>query len=72
MVYHFHFQGIFPTQGLNSHLLHWQSDSLPVYHLGNPTKEQDLINILHANLHLKVSFLESPFLIQQTDTHNVL
>ena len=23
-------QGIFPTQGLNLHLLHWQVDSLPL------------------------------------------
>ena len=26
---HFPLQGIFPTQGLNPHLLHWQADSLP-------------------------------------------
>ena len=34
---HFFFQGIFPTQGLNScllHLLHWQVDSLPLNHPG--------------------------------------
>ena len=31
--------GIFPTQGLNPHLLslwHWQVGSLPLKHLGNP------------------------------------
>ena len=31
-------QGIFPTQGSNSHLLrlfHWQVDSLPLHHQGN-------------------------------------
>ena len=28
-------QGIFPTQGLNLHLLHWQVDSLPLSHQGN-------------------------------------
>ena len=30
--------GIFPTQGLNLHLLcllHWQGDSLSLYHLGS-------------------------------------
>ena len=27
---HFLLQGIFPTQGLNLHLLHWQADSLPL------------------------------------------
>ena len=29
-------QGIFPDQELNSRLLHWQSDSLPLSHLGSP------------------------------------
>ena len=30
---HFLLQGIFPTQGSNPHLLHWQADSLPLSHL---------------------------------------
>ena len=29
----FLFQWIFPTQGANLHLLHWQADSLPLSHL---------------------------------------
>ena len=29
-------QGIFPTQGLNPHLLHWQADSLPMSHQQSP------------------------------------
>ena len=29
-------QGIFPTQGSNPHLLHWQADSLLLSHLGSP------------------------------------
>ena len=29
--------GIFPTQGSNPHLLHWQADSLPLRHQGRPT-----------------------------------
>ena len=29
-------QGIFPTQGLNLHLLHWQVDSLPLSHQWSP------------------------------------
>ena len=29
---HFLFQGIFPTQGLNTSVLHWQADSLPLSH----------------------------------------
>ena len=33
---HFLLQGIFPTQGSNSCLLHWQVDSLQLNHLGNP------------------------------------
>ena len=28
--------GIFPTQGLNLCLLHWQTDSLPLNHQGSP------------------------------------
>ena len=28
-------QGIFPTQGLSLHLLHWQESSLPLSHLGS-------------------------------------
>ena len=38
VVCHFLLQGILPTHGLNlnlSRLLHWQADSLPLYHLGN-------------------------------------
>ena len=33
---HFLLQGIFPNQGLNSRLLHWQAGSLPLGHQGNP------------------------------------
>ena len=32
---HFLLQGIFATQGLNPHLLHWQADPLPLQYLGN-------------------------------------
>ena len=34
--HHFLLQGIFLTQGLILHHLHWQECSLPLYHLGNP------------------------------------
>ena len=34
---HFLLQGIFPIQGSNPRLLHWQVDSLPLSHLGGPT-----------------------------------
>ena len=33
---HFLLQGIFPDQELNSSLLHWQVDSLPLSHHGSP------------------------------------
>ena len=33
---HFLLQGIFPTQGSNPHLLHWQVGSLPLSRLGSP------------------------------------
>ena len=33
---HFLLQGIFPTQGSNQGLLHWEADSLPLSHLGSP------------------------------------
>ena len=33
---HFLLQGIFPTQGSNPHLLHWQAGSLPLGHLECP------------------------------------
>ena len=33
---HFLLQGIFPTQGWNSCLLHWQADSLSLSHQGSP------------------------------------
>ena len=34
--YHFLLQGIFPTKGLNPHLLHWQTDSLLPVPPGKP------------------------------------
>ena len=32
---HFRLQGIFPTQGMNPSLLHWQADSLSLSHQGS-------------------------------------
>ena len=37
--FHFLLQEIFTIQGLNLHLLHWQMDSLPLSHQGNPSTE---------------------------------
>ena len=43
---HFLLQGIFPTQGLNPCILHWQEDSLPLSHPGSPFSEwQALSNV---------------------------
>ena len=39
---HFLLQGIFPTQGSNPRLLHWQADSLPLSHLGSPMLETQI------------------------------
>ena len=37
-------QGNFLTQGSNPPLLHWQSDSSPLSHLGSPRREEEPIN----------------------------
>ena len=35
-------RGIFPTQGWNPHLPHWQADSFPMSHLGSPGFRQNI------------------------------
>ena len=47
---HFILQGIFPTQGSNSHFLHWQADSLPLSQEGNPSRVSYRGHIRLANL----------------------
>ena len=42
---YFLLQGIFLTQGLNLHHLHWQADSLPVSHLGSPSLAREVNKI---------------------------
>ena len=44
---HFLLQGIFPTQGLNTHLLLWQADSSPQSHQGRSCK---LFNVIYSNV----------------------
>ena len=44
---HFLLQGIFPTQGLNPCLLHWQADSLPLSHQRSPQNFVEGSNICH-------------------------
>ena len=39
MGYYFLLQGIFLTQRLNPHHLHWQVDSLPLHHLGSSIQQ---------------------------------
>ena len=50
---HFTLQGIFPTQGSNLHLLHWQADSLPLSHLGSPFLQHSLINFQKIKSQIK-------------------
>ena len=40
---HFLLQGIFPTQELNSYLLHWKADSLPLSHLESQESQVALL-----------------------------
>ena len=53
---HFLLQGIFPTQGSNLHLLHWQVGSLSVTHQGSP-KTIYLLSILFVSIHLRIETL---------------
>ena len=46
---HFLLQGIFPTQGLNPCLLHWQADSLPLSHQGSPERNISFTNNSSCN-----------------------
>ena len=39
-------QGIFPTQGSNQSLLHWQADSLPPEPLGNSIRYKGMLLLL--------------------------
>ena len=47
---HFLLQGIFPTQGSNLHLLHWQADSLLLNNLGSPPCPLELCKIPNLSL----------------------
>ena len=43
---HFLLQGIFPTEGLNTHLLHWQVDSLLLSHQGSSLSLKIVYNFI--------------------------
>ena len=47
---HFLLQGIFPTQGWNPHLLHWQVDSLPTELQGSPIFCGHVISFICASV----------------------
>ena len=40
---------IFLTQGSNLQLLHWQADSLPLSHLGSPTRKIRLLSYIQGS-----------------------
>ena len=47
---HFFLQGIFPIQGSNLHLLHWQTDSLALSHQGSPSRSPNQPQIIFLAL----------------------
>ena len=51
---HFLLQGIFPTQGLNLPLLHWQADSSPLSHQGSPDGHDKGEPIASTTYHCRV------------------
>ena len=58
MGYHFLLQGIFPTQGSNSCLLHWQEDCLPLSYPEEPIGYLPSF-ILTISGHLQISLAYS-------------
>ena len=53
---HFLLQGMFPTQGSNLHLLHWQAGSLPLAPPGKPMETSNVCVYCHVGLcgHLSI------------------
>ena len=60
-------QGIFPTQGSNPSLLHWQADSLP---LVPPGKSVDHCSNLLYSLMISLCHLHDPRVEGAEDTHS--
>ena len=50
-------QGIFPTQGLNLGLLHWQADSLPSEPPGKPQIMKSNINLAGKEIDFLIKFI---------------
>ena len=70
---HFLLQGIFQTQGSNLcllRLLHWQADSLPLYHLGSPSTFSINSKHLHTYAHY-ITKKKHEILVLPTDVGNV-
>ena len=64
-------QGIFPTQGLNPNLLHWQADSLPLYYLGSPTATKEAMSNIQRSSHRAMSWFFSRNSASQREWHDV-
>ena len=47
---HFLLQGIFPTQGSNPRLLHWQADSITLSHLSSPYTWIHMLNLTNGTI----------------------
>ena len=62
---HFFIQWIFPAQGLNLCLLHWQADSLPTEPPGKPILNRYYLEKLHP-------MKESPLLLSSSMVTKVL
>ena len=60
---HFLLQGIFPTQGSNPHLMHWQADSLPQSHIGSPPI---IVSSPNVCMHYTLCSVISPLINCQT------
>ena len=61
-------QGIFPTQGSNQSLLHWQADSLPPEPLGNSIRYKGMLLLLLLSHFSHVQLCATP----QTAAHQAL
>ena len=49
--------GIFPTQGSNPHLLHWQVDSLPLSHQNNPSVYLAELNLICLFFRIIINYI---------------
>ena len=67
---HFLLQGIFPTQGSNLQLPHWQVVSLPLSHLGSPKYHMTSLVVESKKEMIQINLLpkqkETPRLREQT------